>query len=91
MLECFCERVLGEIDGIGRDNARSFHQGYSDVDQIVGRCNREIERMFDDPRRSNAITLLAQMRTNGLLMEDEVSQLSEKTRAAIEFLVSRIS
>ena len=43
------------------------------------------------PSSPNAITLLAQMRTNGLLMEDEVSQLSEKTRAAIEFLVSRIS
>jgi hypothetical protein len=91
VLERFCERVLGEIDGIGRDNARSFHQRYLDVYQIVERCNREIERMFDDPRRSNAITRLAQMHSNGLLTEDEFSQLSEETRAAIGFLVSRIS
>lgn len=86
-LERFCERVLGEIDGIGRDNARSFHQRYLDIYRIVERRDPEIRRIFDDPRRSSAMTMLAHMRSNGLLMEDEFSRLSEETRVAIGFLL----
>ena len=42
---------------------------------------------FNDPRRSNALTMLARMRSEGLLMADEFSSLSQETRDAIELLL----
>jgi len=86
-LERFCERVLGEIESVSDDNARSFHQRYLDVFQIIERRNREMRRIFDDLKRSNAMTTLAQMRSNRLLLEDEFSSLSAETRVTIGLLL----
>jgi hypothetical protein len=44
-------------------------------------------RIFDNLKRSNALTMLAQMRSKGLLMDDEYSSLSPETRSAIESLL----
>jgi hypothetical protein len=43
-------------------------------------------RIFDNPKRSNALTMLAQMRSQGLLMEDEYFSSSPETRGVIELL-----
>ena len=43
-------------------------------------------RIFDNLKRSNALTMLAQMRSQGLLMEDEYFSLSPETRGTIELL-----
>jgi hypothetical protein len=86
-LERFCERVLAEIARVKQDDARSFHQRYLDTFEIVERRDREMARIFDDLKRSNALTMLAQMRSTGLLMEDEFSSLSPETRSAVELLL----
>jgi hypothetical protein len=44
-------------------------------------------RLFDNPRRSHALTMLAQIRSQGLLTEDEFSSLSPETRGAIQMLL----
>jgi hypothetical protein len=85
-LERFCERVLAEIESVKHDDARSFHQRYLDIFEIVERRDREMARIFDNPKRSNALTMLALMRSQGLLMEDEYFSLSPETRGAIELL-----
>jgi hypothetical protein len=85
-LERFCRRVLDEIESACQDDARSLHQRYLDIWQVIDRRNREMARIFDNPKRSNAITILAQMRANELLTEDEFSSLSEDTRATIDLL-----
>jgi hypothetical protein len=51
-LERFCERVLAEIESIRHDNARSFHQRYLDIFQIIKRRDQEMGCIFDDPKRS---------------------------------------
>jgi hypothetical protein len=43
--------------------------------------------IFNDPKHSNALTMLAQIRAAGLLTEDEFSRLSPETRSAIELLL----
>jgi hypothetical protein len=43
--------------------------------------------MFNDPRRSNALTMLAGIHSKGLLTEDEFSSLSPETRSAIQLLL----
>jgi transposase InsO family protein len=42
---------------------RSAHQRYLDIFEIVQQRNREMARMFDDPRRSRALLMLGGTRT----------------------------
>ena len=82
-LERFCERVLAEIDRFSRDGATSHHARYLQIFRIPQQSDREMSRLFDNPRRSHALEMLAQIRSQGLLTEDEFSSLSPETRGAI--------
>jgi hypothetical protein len=86
-LERFCQRVLAEIELIEHDDAQSFHQRYLAIFEVVERRDHEMGRIFDNPKRSTALTMLAQMRSKGFLMEDEFSSLSPETRSAIGLLL----
>jgi len=86
-LERFCERVLAEIEGVTHNGAQSSHQRYLDIFKIVERRDREMARIFNDPKRSNALVILARIRSNRLLTEDEFATLSPETRNAIELLL----
>jgi hypothetical protein len=86
-LERFCERVLAEIDRVSRDGAKGHHARYLQIFRIIQQRDREIARLFDNPRRSHALTMLAQIRSQGLLTEDEFSSLSPETRGAIQMLL----
>lgn len=86
-LERFCERVLAQIDRAARDGAKSHHERYLQIFRIIKQSDREIACLFDNPRRSHALTMLAQIRSQGLLTEDEFSSLSPETRGAIQMLL----
>ena len=86
-LERYCERVLADIGRVTRDSAESAHQRYLDIFKIIEERDRELARIFDNPKRSNALTILAQIRAVGLLTEDEYLSLSLETRGAIELLL----
>ncbi len=86
-LERYCERVLAEIERVIHNGAQSTHQRYLDVFKIIEQRDREMASIFDDPKRSNALTMLARIRSDGLLTEDEFSSLSQETRSAIKLLL----
>ena len=86
-LERFCERVLAEIDRVSHDGATSHHARYHQIFRILQQRDREMARLFDNPRRSHALTMLAQIRSQGLLTENEFSSLSPETRGAIQMLL----
>jgi len=86
-LERFCKHVLAEIDRVSRDGAKSHHARYLQIFRIIKESDREIARLFDNPRRSHALTMLAQIRAQGLLTDDEFSSLSPETRGAIQMLL----
>jgi hypothetical protein len=86
-LERYCEDVLAEIERATHNSAQSTHQRYLDIFKIIERRDREMSRIFNDRKRSNALTMLAGMRAAGLLSEDEFSSLSPETRSAIELLL----
>ena len=86
-LERFCERVLAEIDRVSRDGATSRHARYLQIFRILQQRDREMARLFDNPRRSHALTMLAQIRSQGLFAEDKFSILSPETRGAIQLLL----
>jgi hypothetical protein len=86
-LERFCERVLAEIDRVSRDGPTSHHARYLQIFRILQQRDQEMARLFDNPRRSHALTMLAQIRSQGLLTESEFSSLSPETRGAIQMLL----
>ena len=86
-LERFCERVLGEVEQITHNRSQSAHQRYLNLSRIIGQSDRELARLFDDLRRSQALTMLVGIRSQGLLTDDELSALSSETRSAIEMLL----
>ena len=83
-LERRCDGVLAEIDRVSRDGATSRHARHLQIFRIPQQRDRERARLFDNPRRSHALTMLAQIRSQGLLTEDEFSNLSPETRGAIQ-------
>jgi hypothetical protein len=86
-LERFCERVLAEIERVTHISAQSAHERYLDTFKTIEQQDREMASIFSDPKRSNALTMLARMRSEGLLTEDEFSSLSPETRSAIQSLL----
>jgi hypothetical protein len=86
-LETFCERVLAEIDRGWRDGATRHHAPYLQIFWIFPQRDRERSRLFDNPQRAHAPTMLAQIRSQGLLTQDEFSSLCPETRGAIQMLL----
>lgn len=86
-LERFCERVLAEIEQVTKNGMQSAHQRYVDIFRIVEQRDRDIARLFHDPKRSHARMMLTGIRSEGLLTDDELSASSPKTRSAIEMLL----
>lgn len=86
-LERFCEGALAQIERGLQNSARSQHERFLDVFNLVQRRDRQMARLFDDLRRSRALTMLAQIRSEGLLSDEEFSMFSEETRRIIELLL----
>jgi hypothetical protein len=47
----------------------------------------DIACLFDDPRRSRTLTMLAHMCSDGVLTEEDFSSLSQQTRNAVHMLI----
>jgi hypothetical protein len=73
-LERFCKRVLAEIDRISGEDAKSYHARSLQIFGMIQQGDREIARLFDNPRRSHAPTALAQIRSQGLLRVARIFQ-----------------
>lgn len=86
-LERYCERTLAEIERVTNNSAQSAHQRYLEIFKIIEQRDREIASIFNDPKRSNALTMLARIRAAGMLTEDEFSRLSSETRSDVELLL----
>lgn len=86
-LERFCERVLDELERILRNSALNHHERYVEIFKLMQRRDGDIARVFDDPKRSRALTMLAHMRSEGVLTEEEFASLSQQTRSAVHMLI----
>lgn len=86
-LERFSQRILSEIGSINAESAKSFHQRYLDIFEVIGRRDREMSQLFDDLRRSTALTQIALIQSRGLLTEEEFSRFSTETRSFVEAML----
>ena len=86
-VERFCEGVLAELERVMHNSIEGAHQRYLDIFRIMERRDREMVQLFNDLKRSQALVMLARMRSAGLLTEDEFSSLSPETRGVIQTLL----
>jgi hypothetical protein len=85
-LDRFCERTLAEIVTTASSDRRSAHDRYVAVYELLRTRDKELERAFDDPKRSQAIPQLAAMRSLELLTQVELQQFSAETQAAVGYI-----
>jgi DNA-directed RNA polymerase specialized sigma24 family protein len=83
-LERFCQRVLKDVRSAAEDHADGYHDCYLKVFALIRNRDETIGNAFNDPRRSNAFTLLAKIKHDGLLTAAELAQFSPEARQAIE-------
>ncbi len=83
-LERYCERVLHDVERVVQDSSKGTHACYQALFELIQKRDREITRLFNDPRHSSALTMLAGLHAEGLLTEEEFSRLSPDTRSAVE-------
>jgi len=83
-LERFCERVLQEVRSATAEHADGYHDCYLKVFALIRSRDKTMASAFNDPRRSNAFILLANIKQEGLLTEQELMQFSPEARDAIE-------
>lgn len=87
-LERFCERVLLDIGRIGADAGKSQHERYLDIYRLIRDRDKELGRAFNDLSRSKAVIQIVQIRSFGLLTEEEFAEFSEELRNIVETYLS---
>jgi hypothetical protein len=87
-LERFCERVLLEVRSATTERSDGYHDCYLKVFALIRNRDKTMASAFNDPRRSNAFILLANIKQEGLLTEEELMQFSPEARNAIEIIES---
>jgi len=58
-LERFCESVLAEIERVTHISTENAHRRYLDIFKIIEQRDCEMVSIFNDPKRSSALTVLA--------------------------------
>jgi hypothetical protein len=82
-LERYCQRVLEEVRVAAECDA-DYHDCYRKVYRLIRNRDRTLASAFDDPRRSTALLLLANIIAERLLTEEELKQFSRDTQQYIE-------
>jgi hypothetical protein len=80
-LDRFCERALRECSEVIADPARTAHERYLAIFEVLGKRNDELSSAFDGLRRSTALPQLMTMRGLGLVTDEEMAGFSPDTRA----------
>jgi hypothetical protein len=81
-LDRFCSRILLEVERASSDSEKTPHERYLKVYELVQNRDKELGRMFDDLKRSNAVGKLFLIRQTGLLTDDEWGGFGEEIRSA---------
>ncbi len=81
-----CENILAEIEEILKKRKGKEHETYLDIWKVLKKEDEKIARMFNDPRRSNAIFMISALRVYGYLSDEEMKEFSEETQEKIKII-----
>jgi hypothetical protein len=82
-LERYCRRVLEEVRAAAECRG-DYHDCYRRVYRLIRERDKTMAAAFDDPRRSTAFILLANMIREELLTEEELKQFSLEAQERID-------
>jgi hypothetical protein len=88
-LERYCEQVLNECASILAETERTAHERYLALFEVMRTRDATLGRIFDDLRRSTAVTHLLRMKSEGLVTHDEMQAFSPPLRDRVERWVER--
>lgn len=83
-LERFCQRVLADIERINSVTTQKARTRYLEIFKLIEAQDKEIEWIFNDLCRSNAMEHLCALRTRGLLAETEFALLSREIQDQVK-------
>jgi hypothetical protein len=83
-LEGYAEQTLAKVTQALGHPEGTTHKTFLKLYQLINDRNREVARLFDDFRRSTALTYLRMLRNEGLITDSEIQELSGDTREFVE-------
>jgi len=85
--ERFCQRVLADIERINAVAIQKAHTRYLEIFKLIEEQDKEIEWIFNDLHRANALEHLCAMCSRKLLSEDELALLSQEARDHVKWFL----
>ena len=89
-LQRFCERVLSSVAAAAASGGTP-HERYLKVFEIITTKDKELARLFNDPRRSTAWDQLCLISAAGLLNAEEMDRFSPDTRESVSLYTSHLT
>ena len=83
ILTVACDRIIIKIEKLMKNKRFTSHEKYLNLWKLMRAEDEEIAIMFDDLKRSNAMSKLASWRRNDLLTEEMFEQFSDATKKTI--------
>jgi hypothetical protein len=84
-LERYCQRVIEEVR-VAAECTSDYHDCYLRLYRLIRQRDKRLASAFDNPRRSTAFLLLANMFAEGLLTQEELKQFSLEVQERIEVI-----
>lgn len=79
-LDRLYHRILSECRTVCDDDALTAHNRYLKLYELIHNRDKDIQRAFDDFRRTTALTCLTSMWQLGLVTQTELDRFSLDTR-----------
>lgn len=85
-LDRLCHRILTDLETVAAAGGRTNHERYLEIYRLIEERDEQIARIFNDLRRSNAVSRLAQMKQAELITEEEFAEFGEELRSRVAFM-----
>ena len=79
----YCQQVLDEINQIAADPKATSHERYLKIYKVIQERDRTMSELFDDMRRSTALTHILMICSRNLITEEEAGRFTQDTRDLI--------
>jgi len=88
-LDRFCQGALARIQEASAEKVGTAHERYLNMFRLIENEDGEMAEIFDDLRRSNAVTHLLSMRAAGLVTDEEYADFSQELRDIVDGMQAR--
>jgi len=84
----YCERTIGDVQSIASNHAKTAHERYCEIFQLLQKRDHELQQTFDYLRRSTALNQLVAFRVTELVTDEEFLPFSAEVREFIQSVVA---